>query len=890
MTTTGPEKHLDVHVVAHTHWDREWYRTAVEFQQRLVALVDELLDGESAPPFLLDGQGVVLEDYLALRPERASDVSARLRSGRLEAGPWYVLADELIPGGESLIRNLLAGRRMLRQLRATPPPVLYCPDSFGHPAALPTLAAGFGLPLIVAWRGYGGRRWPAGDTVRWEAPDGSSAVLYHLPPDGYEFGSHLPVHEDGARERWRRVHDVLAPRATLGVVLLPNGADHHALQPRHGEAIQALAREASPSRVHASSLSAFAAALLSRCATHPLPSVSGELRDSYGYTWTLQGTFAARAAQKRHHAHVERLLVRDAEPWTALCWLRTRESRRHLVQGAWRSLLLCQPHDTLCGCSIDEVARAMDQRLEEGQAAAASLRDAAIARLGGHDPVAARERASEWSPRAVVRNRAARARRGVAEVEMDLPLAEVPVGPGSAGPRIVGRPRRAASLGAPVRGEQHLAAAPRVVLEESPRHYPRARLVERRRVLGWIDEVPAYGALLVPLVGRGARRPAIPYSEVTARGGEIASPHLVVRADGARVALQAEDATVENWLSVEAEGERGDLYTHSAIPGTYASGTLRRTRILERGPLRAELEAAWEVRMPRREVSTAAGGRERRPATRVRLETVVQLDAGTRFARVLVRGVNTAPNVRLRLRLHTGLANGQVVADAMFGPVVRTPLSVPPEDTHAEAPPLTAPLHRYVSLYAEGRGATVYNDGLTEYEASADGSVAITLLRATGDLSRSDLPERPGHAGYPAATPLAQSLGPFEAVLGFLFHGPRTPETIAEVERTADDVLLPLVGTTWRTALDPPPSLSGIELAGEGLAFQAAKESEDGEWIALRCANLLDTPVAGTWRIAGVHEARLARLDETPLEALPVADGAVPFVAAPRAVVTVLAR
>src|SRR5258705_8907719 len=98
VVRTMPALH-EVLVVAHTHWDREWYHTADRFRQRLVALVDELLDdpppaGES---FLLDGQAIVLDDYLAVRPERAAELSRLLRESRLEAGPWYVLGDELIP-------------------------------------------------------------------------------------------------------------------------------------------------------------------------------------------------------------------------------------------------------------------------------------------------------------------------------------------------------------------------------------------------------------------------------------------------------------------------------------------------------------------------------------------------------------------------------------------------------------------------------------------------------------------------------------------------------------------------------------------------------------------------------------------------------------------------
>ncbi|MGH7719577.1 MAG: hypothetical protein ACREON_12140, partial [Gemmatimonadaceae bacterium] len=165
---------LTVHVVPHTHWDREWYLPAGRFRQRLVALIDGLLNGTPAQgeSFLLDGQAVVLEDYLEVRPDRAHELRARLAAGALEAGPWYVLADELIPSAEALVRNLHAGQRVLRRLGATCPPVLYSTDAFGPPAALPTLAHEFGLPLVILWRGLGGELWPEGDTFRWRAPAG----------------------------------------------------------------------------------------------------------------------------------------------------------------------------------------------------------------------------------------------------------------------------------------------------------------------------------------------------------------------------------------------------------------------------------------------------------------------------------------------------------------------------------------------------------------------------------------------------------------------------------------------------------------------------------------------------------------------------------------------
>ncbi|HEX6315286.1 MAG TPA: hypothetical protein VFZ73_10530 [Gemmatimonadaceae bacterium] len=900
MTTRTPEKHsdgppseprpLDVRVLVHTHWDREWYRPFSPLRMRLVALIDEVLDGFAGAPFLLDGQAVVLEDYLDVRPERSADVSSALRHGRIEAGPWYVLADALIPSGEGLVRNLLAGRRVLRSLRAKAPGVLYCPDSFGHPAMLPAIAQGFGLPVAVLWRGYGGASHPAGDTLQWQAPDESSVVLYHLPPDGYEFGSHLPAELPAASERWSSMRAILAPRATTGLTLVTVGADHHAPPANLEEAIAALRSAATPDRVERVSLGEFGEALTARAHERDLPGVRGELRDSYGYTWTLQGTLASRAALKRRYARAERLLLRDMEPWTALAWRRgDRVDRRALVQAAWRPVLLCQPHDTLCGCSVDEVAVAMESRLIDAVAAAEALRDTALMALAGHDANEARRTPAAWKPVVIVRNAAPRLRSGVTEIEVDVVLDDAPVGPASAGIEPRARRAGAVSLGIPPVPLQEISRARTFAREEASRHYPWNRLVERRRLLAWVTGVPACGLVTLPIEER-RRRAAAPPWRVSAGARGIHGRGISVTAHPDRLAFDADGTVIEDWIRFDVEGERGDLYTHSPISGTRAEATLVRSRITMRGPLRAELTTDWRIAVPERRLTTAAGESRRSRAVRLDLQTVIQVDAGAAFARIVVQGTNDAPDVRLRVGVHTGLVNPRVVADAAFGPVERRPITAPPSMRLREAVPPTAPLHRYLSSFTDSSGATLVSDGLAEYEAGNDGITWVTLFRGVGELSRHDLPERPGHAGYPVPTPAAQSLGPFEATFAFARHGPRSDAVTAFIEQVADDVLLPLTGTTWRTAIDPPAAVTGAALEGDGLALSAIRQSEDGDWIVLRCVNHLDRDVPGAWHLEDVHLAMVAALDETPRQELAVVEGRVAFVAPPRGIVTILVR
>ena len=102
-------------LVPHTHWDREWYRTHEAFRYRLVRLMDGLLDALEADPdfrhFTLDGQTIVLDDYLEVRPDARARIERLVRAGRLVVGPWYVLPDEWLVSGEALIRNLRRGLR-----------------------------------------------------------------------------------------------------------------------------------------------------------------------------------------------------------------------------------------------------------------------------------------------------------------------------------------------------------------------------------------------------------------------------------------------------------------------------------------------------------------------------------------------------------------------------------------------------------------------------------------------------------------------------------------------------------------------------------------------------------------------------------------------------------
>jgi alpha-mannosidase len=364
--------------------------------------------------------------------------------------------------------------------------------------------------------------------------------------------------------------------------------------------------------------------------------------------------------------------------------------------------------------------------------------------------------------------------------------------------------------------------------------------------------------------GEPPRRPRAPRVRVRRHSLQIAALTISVHADGA-VSLdhRATGRHIASLLGFVDEADVGDLYTPAPRPRPVAV-EFRGVRRVHRGPLRGELALRYRVVDP----SIGRGKAE------VDLTVNLVLDAGASFVRIALAGENRRENHRLRLVVRSDLAPTDVWADASFGAVRRERLLIGEAEAAVEQAPPTAPLHRYVSLFNESAGCTLISDGLAEYESCDDGSLLVTLVRGVGELSRNDLPERPGHAGWPTPTPKAQCLGPFAAGFAEMLHGPRVPSTIDAIEVAADEFLLPLSGATLRSALGLPAPVQGAELHGTGLAFSALKESEDGQWLVLRCVNLRDQDVDGSWRLPfDVSGARLARLDETMISDLATSGG-----------------
>jgi len=909
---------LEIHVVSHTHWDREWYLTHEQFRFRLIALIDRLLDLLDADPsyqhFHLDGQTIVLEDYLEIRPEQELRLRRAIEQGRILIGPWYVMPDEFLVSGESLVRNLLRGHRISRQF-GSPMPVGYLPDLFGHVGQMPQIWRQFGLDNTILWRGFGGKDaeyW-------WDAPDGSRVLMMHLPPEGYCNATRIVFDPEAMMARAAEKVGYERARTRTGQALLMNGVDHVEPHTAIPLLVERLSSVADQKATH-STLPAYVDAVR-RAVERERPSletVTGELRSGTDYANLLPGVLSARVYLKQQNQQVQTLLESYAEPLSVFASQLGARYPASELRYAWKTLLQNHPHDSICGCSIDAVHEENMTRFARARQVGSAVADAALEAIADSVPVS-----PPGVVRAVVVNPDAIERAQVVEAFIDLPIDSAEpwrsVDAQALDRPVVFWPPEAAIEevtgpdGNPV--EFQVLGEERVVSHLMSRYEtPWALNVRRLHVLWWAQALPpcGYAAFDLQIATPGARgaakaapdvHAAAPYSSaygrrlVTAgeRWAENERLRLAVNDEGTfQVTDKASGVTYSHVASLEDVGDVGDEYNYcppaadSRVTGADArvTGVSRAAA----GPLRASLRVDLELPLP----ATASANRRRRADERVPVLVTIEaaLDAGSPRVGFTVTVDNRASDHRLRVLFPTGAARVATArADTAFDVVTRPSRQEVPAAIKNESPVSSAPMISVVDAGDDEVGATVVGKGLMEYEIVGEPpTIALTLLRAVGDLSRNDLATRPsGHAGPPVATPAAQCIGRHVFELAFEPRG-YSPAPAEMVASARAHVIAPRVAIAMTASGNGPTTRSflAVDRPAGGVVLSALKHAEDRDGVVVRLFNPDDDEARAAVRMdAPITEAFALNLLEERQSPIAVENGAVALRLAPHQIQTI---
>ena len=379
---------IRAHYVLSTHWDREWHQSFQDFRFRLVRLLDRVIagleDGRLRGPFQTDGQAIILEDYLEIRPDRRIQLERLAQDSKLVIGPWYVLPDEFLVSGESLVRNLRLGRSMARSFGVAPSNAGFVCDLFGHNSQMPQIFAGFGIHGGFVWRGLNNLETRH---VRWRGADGTELVCYRFPTGGYcdyTFKVRHAREHDMAIDAARVAADLTAyleyeaEHTEVDPVLVFDGGDHEEWdQQVYAAMLHTMDQASGEFELVHTSLDAYLAELLPQ--TNRISTVvEGELRAPGRYfddqQWVIPGVLSSRVWIKQANAACETLLCKWAEPlsaWTHL--LLGADLPQGFLDVAWKWLLKNHPHDSICGCSIDVVHEDMKFRFSQSRQIAERL-------------------------------------------------------------------------------------------------------------------------------------------------------------------------------------------------------------------------------------------------------------------------------------------------------------------------------------------------------------------------------------------------------------------------------------------------------------------------------------------------------------------------------------
>jgi len=846
-----------VYIVPHTHWDREWYAPFQTFRAQLVDLWDELLELTENDPdfrFLMDGQTVVIDDYLAVRPRAQPRVDRAIREGRIEVGPWYTLPDEFLVSGETLVRNLQRGlasaERHGHSLRAG-----YLPDSFGHAAQMPQIYRQFDFGHALVWRGV-----PiAIDRLAflWQAPDGSEILTAYMG-NSYSHGVDLPTEPAALAARIEVAIKAMAPFKPTTDVLLMNGNDHVLPQRRLTAAIRAANDLRGQARLRMTGLGDYLRTLTGG----DWPRWCGELRSSARAN-VLMGTLSVRTPDKQRYFQASLGLERVAEPLAAL----SAADCTGLLDQAWTLVLQNAAHDTACGSGIDAVAEEARLRSSAALQLTEAITARCLPRLAGEGQV--------WNPCAFPR-------RGLVELHVEtvssgaqlLPQApETDAAHFRVPAEEVGRVHA-------VLDERHLAgdaiqaiAATRDgdtvrVAVETRRGGAGIDLTASRLEIERLANQPGAEAIAVEIHRRASRRvlvetPLIDGCSVATLAAAPARPDVEpARGTGHQIEnglLRCQlgrdgTLTVEHKATGLAypglnrlvdEGDAGDEYNFSPPAMDRERGravavavpTLRET-----GPLRASMETAFQYLVPAGLATDRRRGDDPEVALKVAMTVSLQRDSSR--LDIVMTVENAARDHRLRVHFPMPFAVTDSYADTPYH-VTRRPAIKPRRDPGAPELELpTYPMRAFVDVSGERGGVALISHGLHEYEVIPGGSpeLALTLLRAVGWLSRDDLRTRTGHAGPPMETPGAQVLGSHHFRYSLLFHQGGWEE--AAIWRAADTALLPLMLGVGAPISGPAPS---IQLEPNCLQMIACIPRADG--YDLRLLNASDRPQEAIVRV-----------------------------------------
>ncbi len=351
-----------VHVVPHSHWDREWYFTIEDSNALLVEHLDFLIEylesNQEYPYFVFDGQLSIVEEYLRFRPENKERLSKLIRENRIHVGPWYTQCDSLNTKLESVIRNLQYGVYLANKFGKSMN-IGYLPDAFGQNAYLPSVFKDCEIDFSVLQRGVYNDQAKKGLNFNWIAPNGESIKSNYIF-FGYGPGKFLEASDKYLDEKLMPMLRDLDSMSFYDDILLPSGGDQALIRTHFINTTKEINKMQDEYELVMSNYEEFMKAIN----FDDKHNIDGELYASQK-SRMHRTIHSQRVDLKILNNYVEKLLIEQLEPLMVIASKLDIKLNTLLLDEMWKKMFDIHAHDSVGGCNSDSTNKKIMARLDE---------------------------------------------------------------------------------------------------------------------------------------------------------------------------------------------------------------------------------------------------------------------------------------------------------------------------------------------------------------------------------------------------------------------------------------------------------------------------------------------------------------------------------------------
>jgi alpha-mannosidase len=889
------------HVISNTHWDREWRFPFQRNRQMLVEMIDNVIDILIKEPeykaFHLDSQSIVLTDYLEVKPQNKEIIKKLVEDKRLFIGPWFILPDEFLVGGENLVRNLLLGHKTCSQFGGVSK-IGYSPFSWGQISQLPQIYDQFGIELIMFYRGVNSLDSHHAEFI-WEGADGTkklSSRFSTMPRYNFYFYIYRPVvHNEGFADveyKWSNggvpfhfadqsmhsedyfninpidnyfkeniepsVNAIVEKQAddfTTPHVIWMEGHDSSGPNIKTVKILKDI-KEIFPdiNLIH-STLEDYANALLSSVDESKLALVKSERRSAqfdlrsgnlYGYVTS------ARMFLKIKNFEAEKWLQYYAEPFYNLAGINGLDINSKYIDIAWNYLIQNSAHDSIGGCSLDEIHDDMMSRYKQVIEISQGVFEIAAKHIVKMiDFSSDKKNIEKPGINLVVFNPLPYKRNETIEAFIDIPV-EYDKGDfkifSNEGEEI----------------DKAIAEISEVEpVFEQLIDRPLFLRMKRYRTHIKLRDVAPFGYSSFSI------EPTIISNYKPSFTGYVKKDHVILENNYLKVkvnkngTLKISDKSNEKVFDSLAyfydEGEDGHAWVHNPTTPVFTTlDSKPKIQLVENNSLSATVAIHHTIKRP-----VFVNDREdKRKKQKINITLFVTLRKDGRKVEFIIEVDNQSENHRLRIMFPTKIKTKQHFAEGQFDVVERS-TERPKTKNWVEQPMYDFPFHHFIDVSNDKHGIAFFANGLKEYEMINDKkrTVAFTLIRSFKYIIQpSSLVDYSHQKG-------SQCLGKFSCKMAFFPHTGNWEKGNVYEEAYKFNTPLSLV-QCGDSKGKLPKSISYINIEPKEIVFDAFKKADNIEdSYILRLHNPTSIELSGKVSFFNKLESvQSAALEEIPLE------------------------